>query len=232
MRKVWFMVGAALTLALGAVGVAFASSQFTQSSNITLTATKAGKPTGFLASIESSDPGAPNGQPQGLKTLTVTFPKNTRFNFKSNAVKQCRATDTELRATGGAACPKKSLIGKGTAIANGAPVLPTIPEKAVAYVGASKEIRFLLTPSGQVGQTLVLPGKVNGNVLTTNVPAITSGGLKIVITALALKINTVGSGKNAFVTAGVCSSKKFVVSSKFLYETGASLTIKSSSKCS
>ncbi len=41
MRKVWFMIGAALTLALGAVGVAFASSQFTQSSNITLTATKA-----------------------------------------------------------------------------------------------------------------------------------------------------------------------------------------------
>lgn len=230
MRKVWLTIAAALALALGAVGVAIASSQFKQTSNITLTATKPGKPTGFNASIESSDPGAPNGQPQALKTLKVTFPKNTKFNFKSSAIKQCTATDTELRATGGAVCPKTSKIGSGTAVANGAPVLPTIPEKAVAYVG-SKEIRFLLTPSGPVGQTLVLHGKISGNVMTTNVPEIASGGVKIVITALSLKINTVGSGKNAFVTSGVCSNKKFVVNSGFAYYTGAKLTIKSSSKC-
>ena len=230
MRKVWVIVSVALALAFGVVGAAIASSQFKQTSKITLTATKPGKSTGFSASIESSDPGAPNGQPQALKTLTVTFPKNTKFNFKSSAIKQCVATDTELRATGGAVCPKKSKIGSGTAVANGAPVFPMIPEKAVAYVG-SNEIRFLLTPTGPVGQTLVLHGRVSGNVMTTNVPAITSGGLKIVITALSLKINAFGSGKNAFVTSGVCSKKKFVVSAKFLYETGAKLTISSSSKC-
>jgi hypothetical protein len=230
MRKVWLMIPAALVLALGAVGVAVASSQFKQTSKIVLTATKPGKTTGFNVNIESSDPGAPNGQPQALKTLTVTFPKNTKFNFKSSAIKQCTATDTELRATGGSVCAKKSLIGSGSAVANGAPVFPTIPEKAVAYIG-SKEIRFLLTPAGPVGQTLVLHGKVKGNVITTNVPAITSGGLKIVITALSLKIKAAGSGKTAFVTSGACSSKKFTVSAKFLYETGSSLTLASSSKC-
>lgn len=230
MRKVWLMVVGALVLALGVVGVAVASSQFKQTSKITLTATKPGKTTGLSVSIESSDPGAPNGQPQALKTLTVTFPKNTKFNFKSSAIKQCTATDTELRATGGSVCSKKSLIGTGTAVANGAPVFPMIPEKAVAYIG-SKEIRFLLTPTGPVGQTLVLHGRVNGNVLSTNVPAITSGGLKIVITALTLQVKSAGSGKSAFITSGVCSSKKFTVSAKFLYETGSTLTIASSSKC-
>lgn len=230
MRKVWLMIVALFALAVGAVGVAIASAQFKQSAKITLTATKQGDTTGFNANIASSDPGAPNGQPQALKTLTVTFPKNTRFNFKSKAVKQCRATDTELRATGGAACPKKSLIGTGTAEANGAPVYPKIPEKAQAYVGAG-ELKFLLTPAGPVGQTLVLHGKIKGNVLTTNLPSISSGGLKIVITMLALKVKAAGSDKNAFVTAGVCAKKKFTVTSKFLYDTGAKLTLTSSSKC-
>lgn len=230
MRRVWLMAATALALTLGAVGVAVASSQFKQSAKITLTAKKSGDSTGFKASIESSDPGAPNGQPQGLKTLTVIFPKNTRFNFKSSAIKQCHATDTELRATGGAACPKKSLIGTGTAMANGAPVLPQIPEKASAYAGA-KEIRFLLAPTGAAGQTLVLHGKVKGNTLTASVPVLKSGPLNIVLTALSLKVKAAGHDKSAFVTAGKCKSKKFVVTSKFVYQTGAKLTLKSSSKC-
>ncbi len=230
MRRVWFTVVAALALALGAVGVAVASSQFKQTAKITLTAKKSGDSTGFKAKIASSDPGAPNGQPQGLKTLTVIFPKHTKFNFKSKALEQCHATDTELRATGGAACPKKSLIGTGSATANGAPVFPQIPEKAAAYAG-SKEIRFLLTPTGPAGQTLVLHGKVSGNTLTASVPVLKSGPLNIVLTALSLKVKAIGHDKSAFVTAGKCRKKKFEVTSKFVYQTGAKLTLKSSSKC-
>ncbi len=215
-------------LIVGMAGVAYASSQFTQTSNITLTATKGGKPTGLKAALNASDPGAV--QPQGLKTLTITLPANTKFNFKSAAIKQCKAGDTEIKATGGAVCPAKSKIGSGEALANGAPVIPAIPEVATAYAG-NGQIIFLLAPKGPAGQVLVLHGKVSKNVVTTQVPVISAGGLNIVITALNLTVKTVGSGKNAFITAGKCTKGKFPVKSQFAYQAGASQTIASSSKC-
>ncbi|HYM46210.1 MAG TPA: hypothetical protein VES65_08645 [Solirubrobacteraceae bacterium] len=222
----------AMFLAMGMLaigGLAYASTQFTQEAKITLTATKAGKSTGFKASLKSADPGAV--QPQGLKTLTVTFPTNTKFNFKSTAIKQCKASSTEIKATLGSACPAKSKLGVGTATANGAPVLPVIPENVTAYAGKN-EIVFFLSPSGPVGQLLVLRGKVSANKLTVAVPVIKEAGLNIVITSLKLTIKAVGSGKQAFVTAGKCTSKKFVVKSSFVYQTGAKLSRSSSSKCS
>jgi len=214
-------------LSVGAV--AYASSQFTQTSNVVLTAKKAGKPTGLKAALNATDPGAV--QPQGLKTLTITLPSGTKFNFKSSALSQCKVSDTEIKATGGAACPAKSRIGSGEALANGAPVIPAIPENATAYAG-SGQIIFLLAPKGPAGQVLVLHGKVSKNVVTTQVPVISAGGLNIVITSLNLTVKTIGSGKQAFITAGKCTKGKFPVKSQFVYQTGSPITISSSSKCS
>jgi hypothetical protein len=213
------------------VSIALASSQFKQTANVTLTATKAGKTTGFKVSLLSSDPGEPGGKPQALKTLTIVFPAKTKFNFKSNAIAQCKASDTEIKATGGAACPAKSRIGSGSASANGAPVFPAIPENATAYAGANN-IVFLLSPKGPAGSVIVLRGAVSANKVTTEVPPIVVGGLTIVITELKLAVNKIGGGKQAFVTSGKCTGGKFKVSSKFLYQTGATLTLASSSKCS
>ena len=228
MRRARFLAAATVLAVLGA-GTAYASSQFKQTSNIVLTAKKAGAPTGLKAALQSSDPGAV--QPQGLKTLTITLPSGTKFNFKSSAIAQCKVSDTEIKATGGAACPAKSRIGSGSAVANGAPVFPAIPENANAYAG-NGQIVFLLSPKGPSGQVLVLHGKVSGNKVTTQVPVLSAGGLNIVITGLELSVKTIGSGKKAFITAGKCSSGKFVVKSAFLYQTGASLSLTSSSKCS
>jgi hypothetical protein len=216
---------------LAVAAVAMASSQFKQSAKVTLSATKQGKATGFSAALASSDPGEPGGKPQALKTLTITLPSATKFNFKTKALTACTASDIEIKGTGGAACPAKSKIGSGSAEANGAPVFPVIPENATAYAGPGNII-FLLSPKGPAGTVLVLHGVVSANKVTTAVPVIAAGGLPIVITALNLKINTVGSGKSAFITAGKCIGGKFTVKSSFLYYTGASLTLSSSSKCS
>lgn len=213
---------------LGAATVAYASSQFTQTANVTLTARKAGAATGLKVALLSADPGAV--QPQGLKTLTITLPTGTKFNFKSTAVKECKASEVEIKATLGGACSAKAKIGTGTAVADGAPVLPTIPENVAAFVGKG-QILFLLTPAAAAGQTLLLRGAVAKNKVTTNVPVINAGGLNIVITALDLTVKTSGHGSNAFITAGKCAKGAFTVKSHFLYQTGASLTLTSSSKC-
>ena len=105
----------AALLAIGMLSIAslaYASAQFTQTANVTLTAVKAGKPTGLKAALLSTDPGAV--QPQGLKTLTIALPSATKFNFKSSAIKQCKASDIEIKATLGSACPAKSVVGSGT----------------------------------------------------------------------------------------------------------------------
>jgi hypothetical protein len=229
MRMLKFTAALVGITMLSVASFAYASSQFTQTAKITLTATKAGKPTGLKASLLSADPGAV--QPQGLKTLTITLPTATRFNFSSSAIKQCKASDVEIKATLGSACPSKSRIGSGTATANGAPVIPLIPENAKAYAGKN-QIIFLLTPAASAGQVLVLHGKVSANKVTTEVPVINAGGLNVVITALNLTVRTIGSGSKAFITAGKCTGGKFVVKSHFLYQGGATLTIPSSSKCS
>jgi hypothetical protein len=229
-----FKIAALITTALAMLAVAavaVASSQFKQTSNITLTATKAGKSTGFKAAIESSDPGEPGGKPQALKTLTITLPSATKFNFKSKAIAPCTASDTEIKGTGGAVCPAKSKIGSGSAEANGAPAIPQIPENATAYASKS-DLILLLAPKGPAGSVLVLHGTVSGNKVTVGVPVISAGGISIVITALNLTVNKLGSGKTAFITAGKCASGKFKVKSNFLYYTGATVTVSSSSKCS
>jgi hypothetical protein len=211
-------------------GVAYASSQFVQKSNITLTATKAKKPTGFKVNISSEDPGAL--QPLALKTLTITLPNSTKFNFNSKAIKKCRASDVEIKATGGHACPSKSLIGTGTAVANGKPGVPTpIPENAVAYAG-SGQIVVLISPAGPIGQVLVLHAKVSANKVAVSVPALSFGPQPIVLTSLVLSVKTIGGGSNAFITAGNCTNGKFAVKAKFDYQVGASVNASSSSKCS
>lgn len=226
------VLAAAMLVTTAIAALALASAQFKQTAKVTLTAKREGASTGFKANLQSSDLGAPLEKPQGLKTLTITFPSKTKFNFKTKALTVCKATDIEIKATGGKACPAKSKLGSGGATANGAPVFPKISESVVAFAG-SNQILFLLAPKvlGGPGATLVLHGKVSANKITTEVPPIAVGGLTIVITGLELSIKSVGSGKTTWATAGKCAKGKFTVKSGFLYQTGEKLTISSSSSC-
>ncbi len=231
--KLTAAVLAATMLATAGLAVfALASPQFKQSAKVTLTTKKQGASTGFKANLQSKDPGAPLEKPQALKTLTIAFPSKTSFNFKSKALTKCAANDTEIKATGGSACPSKSKIGSGASTANGAPVFPKISESVTVFAGGN-QIVFLLAPKvlGGPGATLVLHGKVSGNKITTEVPPITAGGLTIVITGFEVSVKSVGSGKTTWAKAGRCVKGKFTVKSGFLYSTGEKRTIASTSSC-
>lgn len=222
-------IGLAIAM-LATTGIALASSQFKQTANVTLTATKPNASSGVKAVVFSSDPGAPFAQPQGLKVLTVTFPAKTTFDFKSKALTRCKASEAEIKATTSAACPAKSRLGSGSANANGAPVLPSIPEGVSAFAGSNEVILFL-SPKAPGGVALVLHAKVSGNRLTVEVPELKQGPVNIVLTELRLTIKAIGKGKATFIKAGKCVKKRFVVRSSFLYQTGEKLTLTSSSKC-
>lgn len=224
-------LAATMLAAIAAAGLAWASSQFKQTAKVTLTAKKEGASTGFKANLRSSDPGAPLEKPQGLKTLTIAFPAKTSFNFKTKALALCKASDTELVATGGAACPAKSKLGSGSATANGAPVFPKIEENVTAYAYNGQIVLLLAPKVLGAGSVIVLHGKISGSKMTTQVPPLAVGGLTIVITGLELSVKSVGSGKSTWAKAGKCANGKFTVKSTFVYETGEKLTISSSSSC-
>src|SRR5690348_7736530 len=101
MRKLT-IAAATVALTLVAAGAALA---FTQSSNIFLTATKAGQSTGIKADLHSvSDPGT---APKAAKQIRIQFPAGTKFSL--GRVKACTLSDKQLQA--GKSCPAASGIG-------------------------------------------------------------------------------------------------------------------------
>jgi hypothetical protein len=84
---------------------------FTQVAHVALTAHGAGKSTGIKSVVHSSDPTAPGQKPKSAKTLTITFPAATKFNFKTHLVNTCKLTDKQLTAAFGRSCPRKTQIG-------------------------------------------------------------------------------------------------------------------------
>ena len=58
---------------------AIALAAFHQTAAITLTTHTAGRSTGIVATLHSSDPTAPGAKPTSATTVVVTFPQGTTF---------------------------------------------------------------------------------------------------------------------------------------------------------
>lgn len=238
MRKV-HLIGAlvaAAALALALAAVASASDQFNQSAKVQLTKKKAGKPVGVKVALKATDPGEPGGKPKAAKKITIKLPRGTKVNTR--AATQCNLNDegvTEGR------CPRKSLIGKGKAKANVAPLIASTTEDVKAY--ASKNgIILLLTDNiadPQPAQTLVLRAKVSKRgVITVNVPELQPvPGLFAVLTDFNLRTKPVAKGKGrkrkALIQAPVrCKKKGWVTTTVFNYADGSKRdVIKTKQKC-
>jgi hypothetical protein len=224
-RFVTVAVVAVLSLALA--GVALAA--FTQTSNITLTAHNAGKTTGIKADVSSSDPSAT--QPKAAKLLVVTFPAQTKFNLGTPLVTACTLSDAKLAA--GAACPSKSFIGSGSAVANAYPLASTVPATVKAYVAGSKSMVMIAT-ANVLGTTIrtVIHATASGSKLTIPVPTPVVSTIKVVLVTLKLNVPAKGAGNKALITAGKCTAHKFVVKSHFVYVDGSTFNTTDSSACS
>jgi hypothetical protein len=225
MRK-FVAVAAVALLSLTLAGAALAA--FTQTSNITLTAHKAGKPTGIKANVSSTDPGAT--QPKAAKLLVVTFPSKTKFNLGTPLVTACKLSDAKLAS--GAACPSKSLIGSGSAVANAYPLASSVPANVKAYAAGPGKMVMVAT-AHVLGATMrtIIHATASGSKLTIPVPTPVVSTIKVVLVSLTLNVPAKGSGKNALITAGKCSAHKFAVKSHFVYVDGSTFNTTSSSAC-
>ncbi len=240
MRRLTTIAAAAVAvLALAGVAVA----KFNQTASITLTAKHGGQSTGIKSSIRATDATAPASKPKSVKTLAIGFPVGTSFNLSTPLVTRCTLTDTQLRTPFGPTCPSSSKIGTGTAELNMAPVGPpfTTTATATAYVAGASQVIVELLPKLPPGvPPIIIRGNVIGSRLTLHVPQTWLGrsskykfaGVKMVLTSLRLNVPALGSGADALITSGKCTSGRFVVTERFTYANQSTKTLKSSSACS
>jgi hypothetical protein len=236
MRRWMALTGVVALSVLGLAGVALAAS--TQVAHVTLTAHLAGQSTGITSDVRSSDPTAPGEKPKSARTLTITFPAATKFNFKTHPVKTCTLTDKQLTAAFGPSCPRQTQIGTGSAVANASPLAQTVKAHVRAYVGGANEMLIVITPTSLPGAaTIVVRAAVSGSKVTIPVPQPVLGkskgfsGVTVALVSLKLDVPALGSGRSALITAGRCTGHRFLVTEHFVYRDHATLDLHGSLPC-
>jgi hypothetical protein len=228
MRR-WPIAAAVAGLALALAGVAFAA--FYQNGSITLTAFKEGVSTGIKANLYSGD--RSGKAPWVTKTVTVTFPKGTKFNL--GQFKACTLSDSQIEH--GSSCPSASKVGTGSATAttdiNGK-AAGSFTGTVSAYVrGVGKMIEVVKTKLGSTTSIVVINTTTKGNVLAISVPPLKFGAYPIVLTSLTLNVKPkLGTGHVPLIKAGECVKNQWVVKTHFVYTNGKTKDLKSSSFCS
>lgn len=106
----------AVTIVLGATGVAVAQQEDRQDVRAGFTTKKPGTSSGFTTRIFYKDPTDAAAKPRPVRKIVTVFPAGTKFD--GAAAPACNASDAELMAQGRDACPAGSRIGggRGTAI--------------------------------------------------------------------------------------------------------------------
>lgn len=223
MRK-WITIVVTAVLSLVLAGVALAN--FSQASNVVLTATHAGKSTGIKADIHSTT--SLGEAPKAAKLVVLSLPAGTKFGLAH--VTPCKLSDGQL--TAGKSCPAKSLIGTGSATASAFPLPQPILAGVKSYAAGPNKMVLLVKATSPVPQTLIIRITASGAKLKIPVPSPTVAGFKVVLVSLKLNVPLRGSGKDALVTAGSCSAGRFTVTSHFVYTDGSQTDLQSSSPCS
>lgn len=221
MRKV--IAAAVAVVSLTLVGVAVAD--FSQASNITLTARQAGKSTGIKADIHSTT--TPGEAPKAAKLLVLRFPSGTRFGL--GHFKACTLSDKQIES--GRSCPAASQIGTGSATASAYPLPQTITARVKSYVAGPNRMLQVIRATQPIPETLVIRATTSGATLTIPVPAPMVAGFTVVLTSLKLNVPARGTGHGALITAGRCKAGSFMVNSHFVYTDGSQVNLQSASPC-
>jgi hypothetical protein len=179
-----------------------------------------------------------NEQKRTLGKLEITSPKT--FHLSAKGLTKC--TKATIEAGGPAACPKKSIVGHGTAEAllgvNGANQVP-LHFDVTAVVLGPKDVSFHLH-SAAPPLDVLSPGKLKGRKLTITVPPTAQqpatgvwAGLKSIHTTLKAK-----KGKHMLASTTGCVKRKQKFSTKLTFvdntvpNTAGTVTVTASSKCS
>ena len=187
MRKL-IAIAAAAVLSLVLAGVALAD--FTQASNIVLTAAHAGKSTGIKADIHSTT--SPGEAPKAAKLLVITFPAGTEV--RPLPVKPCKLSDGQL--TAGKSCtrqePDRHRLGHRQRV----PAPAADPRRREGLRGRAEQDGHggrRRPPRSRRRSSSVRPRP--GAKLTIPVPSPTVAGFQVVLVSLKLNVPRAGAAR-------------------------------------
>lgn len=125
-----------------------------QTASYTLSKKRAGASTAEHFVFDYVNPADPQAKPPAVRRVTTILPKGGRYD--TSAPEQCTASDAELTAAGGSACPEGSRLGGGlVTVDTGAPGPGRIVEADVEFFNNEDEFIYLNTVRGSGARTVI-----------------------------------------------------------------------------
>ena len=153
-RSLLILFAVAGALALGAVAYAAYGDYDRQAASFTLTEQRPGRGTAAQLVFDYQNPDDPNAKPPAVRRVVTILPRGARFD--TSVPEQCTATDAELMAEGGAACPPGSAVGGGVVtVDTGFPGDARIVTADVEFFNNADELIFLNTVRGSAARTVI-----------------------------------------------------------------------------
>jgi hypothetical protein len=217
------LVGAAFAVS----GAVYASSQFASTFEMTYSPTKPASSGGIETFMTWSDPGEMGGKPKRLTRIQFHFNPGTKIDTR--ALKQCKASDTDVRIEGTRACPKASRLGFATSrVTTGV----TPPDQTqIIFFNAPRQIIVVVRVEGRT--LAVYRDDIQGRVVTVNLGL--PSGLSLLELRATIKAHTKGRGKKRriyFRTPSVCPpSGEWTTTVVFTYVDGSSQQLADGSPC-
>jgi hypothetical protein len=216
-----------LCAALVAAAAAYASSQFTSTFELAYLPSKPASSGGIETFMTWSDPGEPGGKPKRITRIQFHFNPGTKINTR--ALRQCKASDTDVRIQGARACPKASRLGFATSkVTTGV----TPPDQTqITFLNAPKQIIVLVRVEGRT--LAVYRDDIKGRVVTVNLGL--PSGLSLLELRATIKPHVKGRGKKRrvyFRTPPVCPpSGEWTTTVVFTYIDGSREELADGSPC-
>ena len=216
---------------------AFAAGDYDrQASSYTLTEKRPNAGTSELFVFDYTNPDEPEAKPPAVRRVVTILPRGARYD--TSAPEQCTASDAELMAQGGAACPAGSAIGGGViTVDTGAPGEGRYVTADVEFFNNADEFIYVNTVRG-TGARTIIRAAVEDRKTITNADMLPGtppdGGA---IDTVDIHVDNVASGgRNYITTPPVCRGRKgdrhWTTRVAFTYADGVTQTVPTHTPCS
>ena len=206
-----------------------------QASSYLLTEQRPSRGTSELFVFDYVNPDDPDAKPPAVRKVTTILPRGAYYDTAAPAL--CTASDAELTAEGGDACPAESAIGGGViTVDTGAPGPERYVTADVEFFNNTDEFIYVNTVRG-TGARTVIRAAVERDRTITNADMLPGtppdGGA---IDTVDIRVENVSSGKRDYITTPpVCRGRKgdrhWTARVQFTYADGVTQTVPTKTPC-
>jgi hypothetical protein len=200
-----------------------------QTASFVFSQSRAGQSTGLRVAIDY--PSEPETKPPAVQKVVVRLHPGTSIDTSVPA--RCEASNAELMASGAAACPSASKVGRGELdVDTGVPGPARILETDATFLNNKGELIFLLESGAR---RTVVRATVEGRTITTEAPPLPGGppdGFSAVKRVrFSLDARTTGVRDYLTTPARCPASGSWTNTAAFTYRDGQSQSVSNLSRC-